>query len=141
MRSLIMIPLMLLAGCGGGGGGGGGGDPLPPSGMTVIGNRDLPGYAVHVMADGARVAGSALRIETTVITEAGQTPPSLVEAAVGSSAPETWLAGSPDPDRSGSWCWTVTLPTVMDGQRVWVRLLDPQLNSIESGVDDFALVP
>ena len=141
MRIFLWAALFctVLSSCGGGGGGGdGGGGVTVTVPGTQLGTRAVPGYTLAVSSPATVQPGATLSVQAMVTPDADIAAPVQVEAAIGASEPTVWLAGSVS---GQAWTWTVTLPADLTGQRVWVRLTDPDGNSAGSGCDDFALMP
>lgn len=134
----LLFTMLILAACGGGGGGGGGTLPQTPA-PGALGSRAVPGYLLQVDCDGDLVAAAQRTISLDLQPDNGQLAPTLVEAAVGSTQPNDWVAGIPDSQHL-RWTWTLTLPSDLANQRVWLRLTDADGNICQSGLDDFSLL-
>ncbi len=134
MFTLILLP---LAACGGGGSDGTLDQTPSPA---ALGSRAVPGYLLLVDCDGDLLPATQRSITLDLTPENGQAAPTLLEAALGSEPPATWLAGSPSEDHL-HWTWTLTLPEDLSHQRVWLRVTDAEGNTAQSGFDDFALAP
>ncbi len=134
---MLTVVLLLLAACGGEGSDGAL-DQTPST--AALGSRAVPGYLLQVDCDGDLLPATQRSITLDLKPENGQAAPTLVEAALGSNPPGTWLDGSPS-DNHLRWTWTLTLPEDLSDQRVWLRVTDAEGNVAESGFDDFALTP
>lgn len=127
---LLILPVLILAGCTSSSGGGGDTTTTPSTGE--IGRRTVPGYDVIV----SREAGA----------EAGKYRIDLVGAAP--QQVEAWIACCGyDPDAptiaaetivGTANAWRVSFPT---SGKLWVRITDAAGNLLEVGGDDFPVGP
>lgn len=97
----------------------------------------MPGYLLQVDCDGEPVPAALRSITLNLQSETGQAAPTLVEAAVSSDQPSTWLAGTAS-HQNLRWIWTLTLPGDLTHQRVGLRVTDADGNTAESGMEDFS---
>jgi len=145
--TIIVIAVLLCAGCGSGGGNANANanpnpNPNPPANTgsaNELGSRALPGYTARVLSVAPITPGGSLAVEIQMTPDSGQTAPTLVESAMGGEEPVVWVAALPKPGTVNAWTWSGTLPADLTGQRVWVRVSDAEGNISQSGGQDFAL--
>jgi hypothetical protein len=128
----LLLTCLLAAGCGGSGDASQNSSPGPGIGL---GERGLPGYHVRVERLGTALPGADITVLAVITGEPGYGPPVEVAAALQASAPTSWTAGTL---AGGGWTWNFTVPAGLE-QRVWIRVLDADGNTAESGSEDFSM--
>jgi|GEM_PF-3825451 len=124
---MIIVAVLMLAGCGGGGGGGAAGGPVGGD-TTLIGRRSVPGMdvALHTTAV----------VDTYRVQITGTQPVSMQAwLAIDPLTVGPAVAASPQSGIPGS--WTVTLPrsAMLGATCVWVSVVDANGNVSEVGQD------